>query len=115
MVTKTETKKETGETNLLSDWDLPKQKSCPDPRTDIERLDIDNLYIEWDSPREEKVEVTDSLILLPTSKEEKPTMEETMEELTETDYSQLQEEKYALHQKVYVTVVHSTAPATLRN
>ena len=99
----TETKKETRETNLLLDWDLPKPQSEPDLRAEVNKLDIDNLHIEWDSPKEEKVEVTDSLIPLPMSKEKKPTKEETMEKLTETEKMfQLEEEKCALHQKVYV-------------
>ena len=109
--TKTETKKETGETNLLSDQDWPKPQSEPDPRTEVDKLHIDKLHIEQDSPKEEQVEVTDLLIPLPTSEEEKATMEgtmgetmeETMEELTvdEKRY-QLEEEKYVLPQKAYL-------------
>ena len=63
---------------------------------------MDKLHIEQDSPKEEQVEVTNSLILLPMSEEEKIIMEKTMEELTEAEKTyQLEEEKYALHQKVY--------------
>ena len=86
----------------MSDLDLPKPQSEPDPTTDL-----DKLYIEQDSPKEKQFEVTDSLILLPMSEDEKATlgemMEETMEGLTEVEKRyQLEEEKYALHQKVYV-------------
>ena len=48
--TKTDTKKETSETNLLLDWDLPKPQSEPIPTTDVDKLDIDKLHIEQDSP-----------------------------------------------------------------
>ena len=100
--TKTGTKKETRETNLLSDWHSPKSQSEPDPTTDVDKLDIDKLHIEQDSPQEIQDEVTDSLIQLPMSEEEKATMgemkEETMEGLTEAEKRyQLEEEKYALH------------------
>ena len=79
----------------------------PIPTTDVNKLDIDKLHIEQDSPQEKQVKVTDSLILLPMSEEEKATMGETTEETTEglTEVEkryQLEEEKYALHQKVYV-------------
>ena len=67
MEKKTETKKETGETNLLSDWDLPKLQSESDPTTDIDKLDIDKLHIKQDSPQEKQVKVTNSLIPLPMS------------------------------------------------
>ena len=92
-VTKTETKKETRETNLLSDWDSPKSQSEPDPRTEVDKLDIDKLHIEQDGPKEEHVEVTISLIPLPMSEEENATKEEATEELTEVEKRyQLQEE-----------------------
>ena len=80
---KTEKKKETGETNLLLDWDLPKPQSEPNPRTEVDKLDTDKLHIEQDSPKEEQVKVTDSLVPLPMSEEERATMEETTEETTE--------------------------------
>ena len=100
-------KKETGETILLLDWELLKPQCEPDPTTDIAKLDIGKLNIEQDSPKEKQVKVTDSLILLSMSEEEKATMGETTEETTEglTEMEkryQLEEEKYALHQKVYV-------------
>ena len=64
---------------------------------------MDKLHIEQGSPKEEQVEVTDSVILLPTSKEGKFTMEGTTEELIDVEKTyQLEEEKYVLHQKVYV-------------
>ena len=57
----------------MSDWDLPKPQSEPDPTTDIDKLDIDKLHIEQDSPKEKQVKVTNSLIQLPMSEEEKAT------------------------------------------
>ena len=95
----------------MSGWDLPKPQSEPNPRTEIDKLDINKLNIEQDSPKEEQVEVTDSLVPLPTSEEEKATMEgtmeetmeETTEELTEAEERyQLKEENCALYQRVYV-------------
>ena len=59
--------------------------------------------MEHDSPKDKQVKVTNSLIPLPMSKEEKPTTEETIEELTDAEKTyQLEEEKYVLNQKVYV-------------
>ena len=76
-------KERDGVTNLLSDWDLPKPESEPDPETEVDKLHIDKLHIEQDSPKEEQVDVTTSPILLPMSEEEKATLEGTMEETTE--------------------------------
>ena len=67
----------------MSDWDLPKPQSEPNPTTDVDKLDIDKLHIEQDSPKEIQVKVTNSLIPLPMSEEEKATMGETMEETME--------------------------------
>ena len=91
----------------MSDWDLPKPQSEPDPTTDIDKLDIDKLHIEQDSPKKKQVKVTGSLIPLPMSEEEKATLgeitEEAMEGLTEAEKMyQLEEDNYALHQKVYI-------------
>ena len=86
----------------MSDWHSPKPQSESDPTTDVDKLDIDKLHIDQDSLQEIQVEVTDSLILLPMSEEEKATMgeveEETMEGSTEVEKRyQLEEERYALH------------------
>ena len=91
--------KETGETNLLSDWDLPKPQSEPNSKPELDKLDIDKLHLEQDSPKEEWIEVNDSLIPLPTTskEEEKATMEETIEEMMEAEKKyQQEEEKYTL-------------------
>ena len=106
--TRTETKKETGETNLLSHWDLTHPQSKPKLTTDIDKLAIDKLHIGQDRPKKKQVKITDSLIPLPMSEEEgKATMgemtKEPMEGLTEMEKRfQLEEEEYALHQKDYV-------------
>ena len=55
------TQKETGETNLLSDWDLPKPQSESDRKPEVDKLDIDKLNFEQDSPKEEWIEITDLL------------------------------------------------------
>ena len=75
--------------------------------TDIGKLDIERLHIGQDRPKQKQVKVTDSLIPLPMSEEEKLTTgemtKETVEGLTEMEKRfQLEEEKYALHQKVYI-------------
>ena len=92
---------ETGETNLLSDWDLPKPQSEPNSKLEVDKLDIDKLNVAQDSPKEEWIKVTDSLILPPTTseEEEKATMEELME--AEMGYQQ-EEQKCALQEKVYI-------------
>ena len=73
--TKAKAQKETGETNLLLDWDLPKPQSEPDSKPDVDKLDIDKLHIEQDSPKEEQIEITNSLISPPmTSEEEEKAM-----------------------------------------
>ena len=36
----------TGETNLLSDWDLPKPQSEPNSKPELDKLDIDKLHLE---------------------------------------------------------------------
>ena len=67
----------------------------------MDKLNIDNLHLEFDSPKEEQTEVTDSLILPPimSEEEEKAITEETME--AEARYQQ-EEKKYALQQEIYV-------------
>ena len=92
------TQKETRETNLLSDWYLYKPQSEPNSKLEV---DIDKLNLEQDSPKEEWIKVTDSLILPPTmiEEEEKATTEELME--VDIRYQQ-EEEKYMLWQKVYI-------------
>ena len=63
----TSTQKETGETNLLSDWNLSKPQSEPNSRPGVDKLDMDKLDLEHDNPQEEQIQVTDSLILAPTT------------------------------------------------
>ena len=48
--TKAKAQKETGETNLLSDWDLPKPQSEPNSKPKVDKLDIDKLHVEQNSP-----------------------------------------------------------------
>ena len=94
------TQKQTGETNLLSDWDLPKPQSNPDSQPEVVKINMDKLSLEHDNPQEEHMQVTDSLIPPPTmDKEEKTTTQEKTD--AETRYQQ-EEEKYKLQQKIYV-------------
>ena len=62
--------KEAGETNLLSDLDLPKPQSEPNSKPEVDKLDIDKLHLEQDSPKEEQIKVTNSLIPPPTTSKE---------------------------------------------
>ena len=96
--------KRDGETSLLSDWDLPKSQSEPSSKLGVDKLDIDKLHLEQDRPKEEQIEVTNSLIPPPTTgkEEEKVTMEETMEEMTEGEKKYQQEGKYTLQEKIYI-------------
>ena len=73
----TKTQKQTGETNLLSDWDLPKPQTNPNSKLEVDKINMDKLNIEHDNSQQEQIQVTDSLILPPTmEEEEKATTEE---------------------------------------
>ena len=103
--THTKAWKETGESNLLSDWDLPKPQSEPTLKIEVDKLDIDKVHLEQDNPKEEQIEVTNLLIPLPTTGkgEEKATTWESMEELTEVEKKYQQEDmKCVLHEKIYM-------------
>ena len=94
------TQKEMEETNLLSDWELPKHQSEPDSKPEVDKLDMGKLHLEHDNPQEEQIKVTNSLIPPPTmDKEEKAITEEMVE--VETRYQE-EEEKYMLQQKIYI-------------
>ena len=76
----TSTQKETEETNLLSDCNLPKPQSEPNSKPEVDKLDMDKLVLEHDNPQEEEIQVTDSLTLPHTmDEEEKGTTEEKMD------------------------------------
>ena len=86
---------------------MPKPQSKPDSKPEVDKLDIDRLQLEQNSPKEEQIKVTDSLIPPPmTSKEEEKAMmeemmEETMEEITKVEkICQQEEETYVLQEKV---------------
>ena len=87
---------------------MPKPQSEPHSKPEVDKLDIDKLHLEQDSPKEEKIKVTDLLIPPPmTSEEEEKTMteemmEETKEEIVEVEKKYKQEEKYTLQEKVYI-------------
>ena len=103
--TQTKAQKETGETNLLSDWDLPKSQSEPNSKPEVDKLNIDKLHLEQDNPKEEWIEITDSLILPPTTseEEEKATIEEITDEMMEAEKKyQQEEEKYMLQENIYI-------------
>ena len=103
--TKAKRKEETKETNLVSDWDLPKPQPNINQKTHIDRMDFSKLHIGQNDPKEEQVEVTKSLIPLPKIDEKKAPKEmteKTDNELTKVEKrNQQEEEKYAMYQRAY--------------
>ena len=84
---------------------MPKPQSEPNSNLEVDKLDINKLHLEEDSPKEEQIKVTNFPIPPPaTSKEEeKATTEETMEEMMETEKKyQQEEEKYTLQEKICI-------------
>ena len=81
---------------------MPKPQSEPNSKLEVDKLDIDKLHLEQDSPKEELIEVTDLLIPPPTiEEEEKATMDKTMEEMMKEEKKyQQEEEKYTLQEKI---------------
>ena len=103
--TKAKRKEQTKETNLLSDWDLPKPQPDIDQKTDIDGMDLGKLHIGQNDPKEKQIDVTASLIPLPTIEEEKALeeMTEKTAELTKVGKRNQQiEEKYMMYQRAYI-------------
>ena len=63
--TKAKTKEES---NLLTDGNMPKLQTDIDQKMDVDEIPFSKLKIRQSDPKEEPVEVTDSLILPPTIK-----------------------------------------------
>ena len=90
----TNTLKQIGETNLLSDWDLPKAQSNPNSKPELDKINRDKFSLEHNNLQEEHIQVPNFLILPPIMhEEEKATTEEKTD--YETRYQQ-EEEKYKL-------------------
>ena len=90
------TQKQTGETNLLSHWGLPKSQSNPNSKTEVDKLSMDQLCLEHDNAQEEKIQGTNSMIPPPRmDKEEKATTEEKIDVGTNSN-QQREEEEYKL-------------------
>ena len=101
--TKAKRKEETKETNLLSDWDLPKPKPNINQKTDIDELALSKLQVGQNDLKEEQVNVTESLIPLLTTKALEEMTEKTDDELTKAEKRDQQEkEKYAMYQRMYI-------------
>ena len=81
--TKAKTK---GETNLLMDWNMPKPQINTDQKMDANELALSKLQIEWCDPKEEPVDMTDSLIPLLTTK----ALEEMAEKNESSELSEAQ-------------------------
>ena len=98
----TKTQIPVGETNLMSDQDLPSSQYNPDPKPEeIDKINIDKLNLGPDCPQEELLQIVDSLIPPPTTEEMGKT---TTQEKTDvgTDNDQQEEEDYEEQQKIYV-------------
>ena len=66
-----ETQKPVGETNLLSDWNLPSPQYNPASKPEgIEKINKDKLSLDPNNPQEEPLQVTSSLIPPSTTDEE---------------------------------------------
>ena len=101
--TKATRKEQTKETKLLLDWDLPKPQANINQKTDIDGLALGRLQIQQNVPKEEQVDVTESLIPLPTTKALEETTKKTDDELTRAEKrDQQEEEKYVMYQKTYI-------------
>ena len=90
----TKTQKSVGETNLMSDWDLPSPQYNPNSEpVEIDKINIDKLSLDLDYPQEELVEIPNSLIPPPTTEEVEKT---TTQEKTDlgTDSNQQEGEDY---------------------
>ena len=84
---------------------MPKPQSEPNLKLEVDKLDIDTLHLEQNSPKEEQIEVTNLLIPPPTTskEEEKATMEETLKEMIEVEKNYQQEEEKCMQQeKIYI-------------
>ena len=91
------------ETNLLTDWDLPKPHSDIDQKTDIDELALSKLHIGQNDPKEEQVDVTGSLIMPSTTKTLEEMVEKTDGELAKAEKKyQQEEEKYTMYQGMYI-------------
>ena len=70
----TNTQKPAGETNLLSDWDLPSSPYNADPKLEVDKINMNKSSLDHDSPQEEEIQVTNSLLLPPIMDEEEKSM-----------------------------------------
>ena len=101
--TKAKSRQEAKETNLLSDWDLPKPQPAINQKTDIDGLVLSMLQIGQNDPKVEQVNATELLIPLPTTKAQAEMIEKTNDELTEAKKTDQQEEvKYVMYQRMYI-------------
>ena len=89
--TKAKTKEKT---NSLTDYNAPKPLNDIDQRTAINEIPFSKLQIRQNDPKEELVEITDSLILPPMTKALEDTVEKNdSDKLSEVERKQQQEEE----------------------
>ena len=99
--TKTKRKEET---NLLTDWDLPKLQTDIDQKTDVDGLVLSKLQIGQNDSKEEQVNMAESFIPPLTTKAPEEMTEKTDDdELTKVEKrDQQEEEKYTVYQRMYI-------------
>ena len=85
--------KTSGDTNLLSDWNLTSPQYNPNSKPEgTDKININKLSIDPNNPQEELLQVTNSFILPPTMDEEKTTTQKKM--VVGTDNNQHEGEEY---------------------
>ena len=99
--TKAKTKEDN---NLLTDWNTPKPQTDIDHKMDADELAISKLQIRQNDPKEELVDMTDLLVLSPTTKAPEDMGEKNdSDELSKVERKQQQEEeKYVVYQRTYI-------------
>ena len=85
-------------------WDLPKFQTDIDQKMDVDGLALNKLQIGQNDPKEEQVDVTESLIPPLTTKALEKMAEKTDNDvLTKVEKrDQQQEERYVVYQRTYV-------------
>ena len=86
------------------DWNMPKAQTNNDQNMDVNELVLSKLQIGQTDPKEELVNMTDSLIPSPITKAPEDMVEKNdSDELSKAEKRQQQEEKkYAVYQRTYV-------------
>ena len=92
------------QTNSLLDYNMPKSQTDIDQKADANEIAFIQLQTRQSDPKEEPVEVTDSLIPPPLTKMSEDTVEKnSIVKLSEVERKlQQEEEKYEQYQRIYI-------------